>query len=119
MQLPEWISELNTAVTERDLVAVVSAFLKQVRQSRTLPDECLPEEPGNALEIRRAASWLTQLRLGSCVGSGDPGPYQQVLIMFGLAADRIAMLEARGLLVPLRVTPPTAVAGRRPTPRAA
>jgi len=100
MQLRDWICQLNTAVTERDLVVVVSAFFRQVRGTTAVPDECLPAEPGNAAEIRDAASWLSRLHLTSCVEERTREAFTQLATLFHLAAERVAVLEARGLLVP-------------------
>lgn len=105
MNLPEWVSELNAAVTERDIVAVMDAFVKQMRHGSALPEQCMPREAGNAGEIRRTAKCLAELRMDASADSATRDAYQQLLILFSLAVDRIAMLEARGLLVPLRPTP--------------
>jgi hypothetical protein len=105
MNLPEWISELNAAVSERDIVAVMDAFVKQMRHVSTLPEQCLPREAGNAGEIRRTAKCLAELRIEAGADSGTREAYQHLLVLFSLAVDRIAMLEARGLLVPLRAAP--------------
>ena len=96
--LPQkWITELNQAFTEERLVAVASGFLGEVRRSNEVPDECLPAEPRSAVDIRSAASALAHMRMASnCSGGQDK--YQQLLILFSLAADRIGMLEARGIL---------------------
>ena len=102
MNLREWISELNAAVTERDIVAVMDAFVKQMRHVSALPEQCLPREAGNTDEIRRTAKCLAELRIDASTDRGGREAYQQLLILFSLAVDRIGMLEARGLLVPLR-----------------
>jgi len=100
MQLREWISELNAASTECALVDVVGAFVKAMARDGTLPEHCLPDVPGNATEIRRTAAALARLQVSSCTGDDERGAYHQLLVLFSLASDRIAMLEARGLLVP-------------------
>ena len=105
MNLPEWISELNAATTERDIVTVMDAFVKQMRHVSALPEQCLPKEAGNTDEIRRTAKCLAELRIDASSGPGEREAYQQLLILFSLAVDRIAMLEARGLLVPMRPQP--------------
>ena len=101
MNLREWISELNASTTERDIVAVMDAFVKQMRHVGDLPEQCMPREAGNAGEIRRTAKCLAELRVDTSADAGAREAYQQLLILFSLAVDRIAMLEARGLLVPL------------------
>jgi hypothetical protein len=101
MNLPEWISELNAATTERDIVTVMDAFVKQLRNVGELPEQCLPREAGNAGEIRRTAKCLADLRIDASASADTRDTYQHLLILFSLAVDRIAMLEARGLLVPL------------------
>ena len=101
MNLREWISELNAATSERDIVAVMDAFVKQMRHVGELPEECLPREAGNAGEIRRTAKCLAELRIDASAGPEARDTYQQLLILFSLAVDRIAMLETRGLLVPI------------------
>ena len=103
MQLGQWISELNAAVTERDLVAVMRAFFRQVVHTTTLPEHCLPAEPGNAAEIRRAASWLGALQLTDCANNGNGRAFEQLATLFRLAAERVTMLEARGMLIPQRL----------------
>ena len=112
--LPQkWITELNQAFTEERLVAVASGFLGEVRRSKEVPDECLPAEPGSAVEIRKAASALAHLRMSSnCSGGGDK--YQQLLILFSLAADRIAMLETRGILATAQPAHPVEFVPRDP-----
>lgn len=100
MDLRQWIAELNGATTERDLVAVTSAFLKEVRRVSSIPDDCLPEPPASAIEIRKAAAAITGRQLASCVDNENRETYQRLLILFSLAVDRINMLQARGLLVP-------------------
>lgn len=101
MPLQEWVSELNAASTERDLVAVMGAFVRDARRKTRLPESCLPSEPASVAEIRKAAACLADLRIAPTADNGDRDAYQQLLILFSLAADRIAMLETRGLLVPL------------------
>ena len=101
MNLREWISELNAAVTERDIVSVMDAFVKQMRRGAALPEECMPRQAGNVDEIRRTASCLAELRLDSTTSPADREAYQNLLVLFSLAVDRIAVLEARGLLIPL------------------
>ena len=101
MPLQEWVSELNAAVTERDLVAVMGAFVRDARRKTRVPESCLPSEPASVAEIRKAAACLADLRIAPNAGNGDRDAYQQLLILFSLAADRIAMLETRGLLVAL------------------
>lgn len=101
MNLREWISELNAATNERDIVAVMDAFVKQMRHVSSLPEQCLPHEAGNAGEIRRTAKCLAELRLDASADTGAREAYQNLLILFSLAVDRIGMLEARGLLIPL------------------
>jgi hypothetical protein len=105
MNLPEWISELNAATTERDIVTVMDAFVKQMRHVSALPEQCMPKDAGNTDEIRRTAKCLAELRIDANSGPGEREAYQQILILFSLAVDRIAMLEARGLLVPMRPQP--------------
>lgn len=100
MLLREWISELNAACNERELVDVVGAFVAGMRREGRVPAQCLPELPGNAEEIRQSAAWLARLQVSSCTEDGDRIAYQQLLVLFSLAVDRIAMLEARGLLLP-------------------
>ena len=100
MNLREWISELNSATTERDIVSVMDAFVKQMRHVSTLPEECMPREAGNAAEIRRTAKCLADTRIDAAADTNARAAYQDLLILFSLAVDRIAMLEARGLLVP-------------------
>jgi hypothetical protein len=102
MNLREWISELNAATSELDIVGVMDAFVKQMRHVSTLPEQCMPREAGNAGEIRRTAKCLADLRIDAATNQADREAYQNLLILFSLAVDRIAMLEARGLLVPLR-----------------
>lgn len=102
MNLREWISELNASTTELDIVAVMDAFVKQLRHVSTLPEECMPRETGNTAEIRRTAKCLAELRIDASTSTADREAYQDLLILFSLAVDRIGMLEARGLLVPLR-----------------
>jgi hypothetical protein len=101
MNLREWISELNAATTERDIVAVMDAFVKQMRHVGDLPEQCLPREAGSAGEIRRTAKCLAELRIDASASPDTRDLYQKLLILFSLAVDRIAMLEARGLLVPI------------------
>ena len=101
MNLREWISELNAAVTERDIVAVMDAFVKQMRRSSALPEECMPKQAGNVDEIRSTAACLANLRVDPGADCADREAYQQLLVLFSLAVDRIAVLEARGLLIPL------------------
>ena len=101
MNLPEWISELNAATNERDIVAVMDSFVKQMRVMSTLPEPCMPREAGNADEIRRTARCLAEMRIDASADASDREAYQKLLILFSLAVDRIGMLEARGLLVPL------------------
>ena len=101
MNLREWISELNAATNERDIVAVMDSFVKQMRHVSTLPEQCMPREAGNAGEIRRTAKCLAELRMDASADTGTRAAYQDLLILFSLAVDRIGMLEARGLLVPL------------------
>ena len=113
MNLREWISELNAATTERDIVAVMDAFVKQMRHVSELPEQCLPREAGNAGEIRRTAKCLAELRIDASASADARDAYQQLLILFSLAVDRIAMLEARGLLVPIA---PIGRVGYQPRP---
>jgi hypothetical protein len=101
MPLREWVSKLNAATTERELVAVMGSFVREARLRTRVPESCLPAEPANVAEIRKAAACLADLRIAPSAGSGDRDAYQQLLILFSLAADRIAMLETRGLLVSL------------------
>jgi len=101
MQLREWMAQLNAATTERELVGVMGAFLRDARRRTRVPESCLPAEPASVAEIRKAASCLADLRIAPNVGHGDRDAYQQLLVLFSLAADRIAMLEPRGLLVAL------------------
>lgn len=101
MQLREWVAELNSATTERELVAVMGAFVRDTRSRTRVPESCLPAEPASVAEIRKAASCLADLRIAPNAGHGDRDAYQQLLVLFSLAADRIAMLETRGLLVAL------------------
>ena len=115
MPLQQWISELNAATTELDIVRVVSGFLRQVRRTSGVPDQCLPDAPGTLAEIRRAASALTRCRFDSTAPS-DRDAYQQMLIFFSLAVDRIAMLEARGILLPLMQTLGLGNRGGHPAP---
>ena len=100
MNLREWISELNAATSERDIVAVMDAFVKQMRHAGAMPEQCVPREAGNAGEIRRTAKCLADMRLDATADTEARDAYQDLLILFSLAVDRIAMLEARGLLVP-------------------
>ena len=100
MNLREWISELNAATTEPDIVAVMDAFVKQMRHVGELPEQCLPHGAGSAAEIRRTAKCLADTRIDASAGAGAREAYQDLLILFSLAVDRINMLEARGLLVP-------------------
>jgi hypothetical protein len=99
MQLREWVSELNSAVTERELVSVMGAFVRDARSRTHVPESCLPAEPASVAEIRKAAACLADLRVTPGAENGDRDAYQQLLVLFSLAADRIAMLETRGLLV--------------------
>ena len=101
MNLPEWISELNAATNERDIVAVMDAFVKQMRIMSSLPEQCMPREAGNTDEIRRTARCLAEMRLDASADANAREGYRNLLILFSLAVDRIGMLEARGLLVPL------------------
>jgi hypothetical protein len=101
MQLREWVAELNSATTERELVAVMGAFVRDARRRTRVPESCLPAEPASVAEIRKAASCLADLRIAPNADHGDRDAYQQLLVLFSLAADRIAMLETRGLLVAL------------------
>ena len=105
MNLPEWISELNAATTERDIVTVMDAFVKQMRHVSELPAHCLPDGAGNTGEIRRTAKCLAELRIDAAASPDTRDTYQKLLILFSLAVDRIALLEARGLLVPLGPMP--------------
>ena len=105
MNLREWISELNAATTERDIVTVMDAFVQQMRHVGELPEQCMPREAGNAGEIRRTAKCLAELRMEASASTSTREAYQNLLILFSLAVDRIAMLEARGLLVPLGPLP--------------
>ena len=99
MPLHQWISELNAATTEVEIVGVVSGFVRQVRRTSSVPDQCLPLVPGNVAEIRRAAASLTSCRFDG--DSRDRESYQQLLVFLSLAVDRINMLEARGILLPI------------------
>ena len=101
MNLREWISELNAATNERDIVAVMDAFVKQMRITGTIPEACMPREAGNADEIRRTAKCLAEMRMDASADVAAREAYQNLLILFSLAVDRIGMLETRGLLVPL------------------
>lgn len=101
MQLREWVGELNAATTERELVAVTGALVRDARRKTRLPESCLPSEPASVAEIRTAAACLAGLRIAPGADNGDRDAYHQLLVLFSLAADRIAMLETRGLLVSL------------------
>jgi hypothetical protein len=105
MNLREWISELNAATTERDIVSVMDAFVKQMRIGSAIPEECMPRSAGNASEIRRAAKCLAEMRIDAATGADARETHQDLLVLFSLAVDRINMLEARGLLIPLGPMP--------------
>ena len=98
MPLREWMGALNGADSEADLARVMGDFVKQVRASSNLPPECLPSEPANAEDIRREAAFLTRLQFGSRVNNSDLDRYQQLMILFSLAVDRLSMLEGRGMI---------------------
>lgn len=101
MQLREWVAELNAATTERELVAVMGALVRDARRRTRVPESCLPAAPASVAEIRKAATCLADLRIAPNADNGDRDAYQQLLVLFSLAADRIGMLETRGLLVSL------------------
>ena len=115
MPLQKWITELNAATTELDIVRVVSRFVREVRRTSTVPDQCLPNPPGTLADIKRAASALTRCRLDS-TATADREAYQNLLIFFSIAVDRIDMLEARGILVPLMNSLGLGTRGGMPAP---
>ena len=115
MPLNQWIAELNAATTELDIVRVVSGFVRQVRRTSNVPDQCIPEAPRDLGSIRRAATALTRCRVDS-QAAADREAYEQLLIFFSLAVDRIAMLETRGILMPLMKSFGLASRGGLPAP---
>ncbi|HYC36083.1 MAG TPA: hypothetical protein VEC19_06655 [Usitatibacter sp.] len=100
MPLHQWIPELNAATTEEGIVGVVASYVKHVRKTSSVPQQCLPTAPDSVAGIRRAAAALAHCRFDS-TDPVDREAYQQLLIFLSLAVDRIAMLEARGILLPL------------------
>ena len=100
MPLQQWIAELNAASTEVEIVNVVNGFVRQVRRTSNVPEQCLPAAPGTVDEIRKAASALTRCSIDGH-NPADREAYQQLLVFLSLAVDRINMLETRGLLMPL------------------
>ena len=98
MRLRESIEALNAADTEQALARLMSDFVGKVRRSSEIPEECMPVEPVTAEDIRIQAAHLTRLQCTSRVESKDIDLYQQLMILFSLAVDRLSMLEGRGII---------------------
>jgi len=98
MPLREWMGALNGAGSEEELARVMGDFVKQVRSASHLPGEYMPREPVNAEDIRREAEFLTRLQVPHGVANADLDFYQQLMILFSLAVDRLSMLEGRGII---------------------
>ncbi|HUP28638.1 MAG TPA: hypothetical protein VM122_00590 [Usitatibacter sp.] len=102
MQLREWMGALNRADSEESLARLVGDFVKKVRSSSDIPVDCLPAEPASGDDIRIQAAHLTRLHCGPRIAHKDHDLYQQMMVLFSLAVDRLSMLEGRGLIPPSR-----------------
>lgn len=98
MQLREWMGALNRADREETLAGLMSSFVRKVRSSSDIPEDCLPAEPASADDIRTQAAYLTRLDCAARIAAQDRDLYQQLMILFSLAVDRLSMLEGRGII---------------------
>jgi hypothetical protein len=109
MQLREWMGGLNRADSEESLARLVGDFVKKVRGASGIPEDCLPAEPANGDDIRAQAAHLTRLQCGDRIAPKDYDLYQQMMVLFSLAVDRLSMLETRGIIASPRAAMPSSV----------
>ena len=98
MQLREWVSALNRTDSEESLARLVSDFVRKVRGASGIPADCLPAEPASGDDIRTQAAYLTRMEYGQRIAPKDYDLYQQMMVLFSLAVDRLSMLETRGII---------------------
>jgi len=95
MVLHRWLEELRHAGSERDVVAFARSKLERA-PALSLPPAIAqqPLESGN--DVREMAARLASLPPAT---SNDSDLLQQLLIVFGLATDRLSELERRGVVM--------------------
>jgi hypothetical protein len=98
MQLREWMGALSSADSAEGLARLMGDFVKKVRVASAIPEDCLPAEPQSADDIRAQAAYLTRLQCGQRIAPKDRDLYQQLMVLFSLAVDRLSMLEGRGII---------------------
>src|SRR5258708_28729104 len=97
MMVERWLREVRAADSEQGVVSVVARNLEPLRSDDPRLSQCIPDCLKHADDIRAAASALA----GGCVEwelHGNNEAPRQMLILLGLATDRIGQLETTGVL---------------------
>ena len=95
MILQRWLEELRGAMSEQDVVSFAQGKLERA-PAEALPAPIAHHPLRDANDVREVAASLAALPASR---SKDSDLVQQLLIVFSLAADRLADLERRGMVV--------------------
>jgi len=98
MILQRWLEELRGAMSEQDVVSFARGKLERAPE-QALPGAIAHHALRSANDVREVAASLAALPASA---SQDSDLVQQLLIVFSLAADRLADLERRGMVVRAR-----------------
>jgi hypothetical protein len=96
--LQAWLEQLRAAKTEQEVVAFARSHLERVKATGHVPEPLEGRAVDDGNDVRAIASTLAR----APSTRGDPRVeadlFQQMLILFSLATDRLSQLTAQGAI---------------------